>query len=94
MAEVGDLDALESLLEHVSDPLALDRLWRLRADALLEAGDSLSAAATCEAVHVGAGGSRRAIAAVELGRLRVASGDTMEARRLLREGFEDAPRAS
>jgi len=94
VAEVGDLDALESLLEHVSDPLALDELWRLRADALLEAGDSLSAAATFEALRVSASGTRRAIATVELGRLRVASGDTTEARRSLLEGLEDAPRAS
>ena len=94
VAAVGDLDALESLLEHLSDPLALDEAWRMRADALLEAGDSLSAAAVFEAIRVGASGSRRAIATVELGRLRFATGDTAQARRLLREGLEDAPRAS
>jgi soluble lytic murein transglycosylase len=94
VAEVGALDALESLLTHVNDPLALDEVWRMRADALLEAGDSLSAAATFEAIRVGASGSRRAIATVELGRLRLAAGDRTEARQLLREGLETAPRAS
>jgi soluble lytic murein transglycosylase len=94
VAEVGDLDALESLLVHVRDPLALDALWRIRADALVEAGDSASAAAAFEAIRIGADGRRRAIATVELGRLRLAAGDTTEARPLLREGFEDAPRMS
>lgn len=94
VAEVGDLDALESLLVHVRDPLALDELWRIRADALVEAGDSASAAAAFEAIRIGADGYRRAIATVELGRIRLAAGDTMEARLLLREGLEDAPRTS
>lgn len=94
MAEVGDLDALESLLEHVSDPLPLDEAWRMRADALLAAGDSLSAAATFESIRAGTSGSRRAVVTVELGRLRLAAGDTMEARRWLLEGLENTPRAS
>ena len=94
VAHVGDLAALESLLEHVSDSLALLEAWRLRADALLVAGDSLAAAATFEAIRAGTGGSRRAVATVELGRLRFSTGDTMAARRLLLEGLEDAPRAS
>ena len=92
--EVGDLDALESLLEYVSDPLPLDEAWRMRADALLAAGDSLAAATTFEAIRVGASGSRRAVVTVELGRLTLAAGDTMEAQRLLLEGLETAPRAS
>ena len=94
VAEVGDLDALESLLEYVSDPLPLDEAWRMRADALLAAGDSLAAATTFEAIRVGASGSRRAVVTVELGRLTLAAGDTMEAQRLLLEGLETAPRAS
>ena len=94
VAEVGDVAALESLLEHVSDSLALDQAWRMRADALLVSGDSLSAAVTFEAIRAGTSGSRRAVATVELGRLRFAMGDTVVARRLLLEGLEDAPRAS
>jgi tetratricopeptide (TPR) repeat protein len=94
VAQAGDLGALESLLDHVSDSLALLEAWRLREDALLAAGDSLAAAATFEAIRAGTSGSRRAVATVELGRLRVLAGDTMAARRLLLEGLEDAPRAS
>ncbi len=94
VADVGDVGALESLLEHVSDSLALDQAWRLRADALLVAGDSLAAAATFEAIRLGTSGSRRAVVTVELGRLRLAAGDTVSARRLLLEGLEDAPGAS
>ena len=92
--DMGDVGALEFLLEHVSDPLARDEAWRMRADALLVAGDSLSAAATFEAIRAGTSGSRRAVVTVELGRLRLAAGDTVSARRLLLEGLEDAPRAS
>ena len=55
----------------------------MRADALVEAGDSASAAAAFEAIRVGAEGRRRAVATVELGRLRLAAGDRTEARQLL-----------
>ncbi len=48
---------------------------------------------TFEAIRVGASGSRRAVVTVELGRLTLAAGDTIEARRLLLEGLENAPRA-
>ena len=93
VAEVGDLDALESLLEYVRHPAPREEAWRIRADALLAAGDSLSAAMTFEAIRVGASGSRRAVVTVELGRLTLAAGDTIEVRRLLLEGLENAPRA-
>jgi soluble lytic murein transglycosylase len=93
VAEVGDIDALESLLEYVSHPAPREEAWRIRADALLAAGDSLSAAMTFEAIRGGASGSRRAVVTVELGRLTLAAGDTIEARRLLLEGVEHAPRA-
>jgi soluble lytic murein transglycosylase len=87
---MGDVDAVTSLLAEVSDSLALDAAWRTRADAQLAAHDSAAAATSFAALRDESSGSRRAVVAVELGRLELAAGDTVLARGLLLEGLEGA----
>ncbi len=87
----GDVEAVEALLPLVRDAAAGRAGWRLLADARLEADDLDGAAEAFAALRESQRGERRAIASVELGRLLLAAGDTLEARALLLDGLEDAP---
>jgi len=88
--EEGDPAAVAALLDHVIEPPARDLLWRADADARLAAGDTAGAERAFAALRETVGGSHRAEAAVELGRLRLAARDSGRARALLREGFDEA----
>jgi soluble lytic murein transglycosylase len=89
-AEAGDTTAARRLRAHILEPGARDAAWRVEADALLGAGDSARAAASFRALAGAMVGSRRANAAVELGRLTLAAGDSAEARSLLLGALEEA----
>ena len=87
-ADAGDLDGVRLLLGEAVEPAAVAVLWRAEADALLAAGDSAAAAESFGVLMGQYQGSRRATAMVELGRLRVAGGDSDTGRPLLVEGFD------
>jgi soluble lytic murein transglycosylase len=87
-AEEGDTAGVSALQVHVVEPAARAAIWRAEADARLAAADSARAAASFRRLHDTNEGSRRADAATELGRLRLAAGDSSEARALLLEGFQ------
>ncbi len=87
-ADAGDVSAVRRLVDHAIDPVAAGVLWRTEADALLQAGDSAEAARVFERLMMRYEGVRQAGAAVELGRLRIASGDTTSSRQLLLDGFD------
>ena len=89
-AEAGDTAAVRRALEHIVEPGARDAVWRVRADAFLAAGDSARADGAFEALVARMTGARRASAAVELGRSRLAAGDSAEARSLLLGSYDDA----
>lgn len=86
----GDVAGIRSLLAHISDPRAAQSVWRAEPDASVAAGDSLGAAAAYRGLFERTEGARRGEVAVELGRLLLASGDSLESRTLLLEGFRDA----
>ena len=86
-ADSGDVASVRRMIDHAVEPAATGVLWRAEADALLTAGDSVEAAEVFATLVGVEGGNRRASAMVELGRLRVAAGDTAAGRRLLLEGF-------
>jgi soluble lytic murein transglycosylase len=88
-AEEGDPDGVVSLVGHAIEPAAARALWRSEADALLNSGDSTSAVLVFRALREGHEGERRAVAAVELGRLLLASGDESAAEPILLEAFEE-----
>ena len=87
-AAEGDTAAVAALLLHVVEPSARAAVWRADADARLAAADSAGAAERFHRLHATNEGSRRAEAGTELGRLRLAAGDTAGARALLLEGFQ------
>ncbi len=89
-SESGDPAGVAALTDHAIEPSAARMLWRAGADALLAAGDSIDALESFTALHEAQTTGRRAVAAVELGRLRLAAGDTALAVPLLEEGFESA----
>ncbi|MDE3002496.1 MAG: transglycosylase SLT domain-containing protein [Gemmatimonadota bacterium] len=86
-ADSGDVAGVRRMIDHAVEPGAAGVLWRAEADALLTAGDSVEAAESFATLVRGESGNRRASAMVELGRLRVAAGDTTAGRQLLLEGF-------
>lgn len=86
----GDPDGVASLRRHAIEPRAAAALWRAHADALLQAGDSAAAADAFRSLLDQASPVRRAEAAVELGRLRLAAGDSSQAEALLSGAFGDA----
>jgi soluble lytic murein transglycosylase len=89
-ADQGDASAVRALSEQAVEPAAANVLWRAEADALLAAGDSTAAGALFSSIRGVEEGTRRAVATVELGRLRVAAGDTSGGRELLLEGVDEA----
>jgi len=93
-AEGGDAAGVQALSAHVIEPAALVVVWRAEADAILQAGDPVSAERTFRSLRDASDGSRRAEATVEVGRLRVAAGDSSEGRALLLEGIEAATGAA
>ncbi|MEX2467870.1 MAG: transglycosylase SLT domain-containing protein, partial [Gemmatimonadota bacterium] len=97
--EAGDTSATRALIERVSDEIAAAGIWRAEADALLAAGDSVRAARALEALAEPDGDGRLAVARaseakVDLGRLRLAVGDSAAARALFGDGFEGASGAA
>lgn len=92
-ARDGDVGGVRMLLPHAIEPRAISALWRVEADALLAAGDSVEAAAAFRAVAASAAGGRRAIAEVELGWLRLAAGDTTGAAALFESAYAAGPAA-
>ena len=94
VADSGDVATVEALLARVADTRARDVAWRLRADVLVAARDSLAAAKAFGDLRSATEGSRRGSVTVELGRLVLARSDTVQGRALLMEGLEDAPRAA
>jgi soluble lytic murein transglycosylase len=89
-ADAGDPDAVRTLMAHAVDPAAAAVLWRAEADALIAVGDSVSAAGVFDSLRSQTVGARKAAAEIELGRLRVASGDSAGGRVLLLEAFPEA----
>jgi peptidoglycan lytic transglycosylase len=87
-AEAGDSAGVRALLAHTVETPAAAAVWRAGADARLAAGDSTGATAAYRELLASHEGSRRAEVAVVLGRLRLAAGDTAQARTLLLQGFE------
>ncbi len=87
-AAAGDTAGVRTLSLHVVEPAARAAIWRAEADARLASGDSSSATTSFRRLYASNEGTRRAQAATELGRLRLAAGDTAAARPLLLEGFQ------
>ena len=87
----GDTLHVADYIERVVDGTARSAGWRLTADALLAAGDSSRALAGFRGLLGTSSGSRRAIAATEVGLLLRAAGDTATARALLLGALDDAP---
>jgi soluble lytic murein transglycosylase len=83
----GDTAGVRSLLPHVVDGRAEQAVWRAEADAMAAAGDSMGAADAYRDLRGRVDGARRGDITVELGRLRLAAGDTAEGRALLLEGL-------
>src|SRR5690606_12850680 len=92
-AEAGDVEAVGTLLAHVTDDAALDVVWRAEGDAPLAAGGSVEAASRAAALRGPAAAAgrreRAAAAALEVARLLRASGDTAAARPLFDEALEE-----
>jgi len=86
-AEDGDTVTVRTLLPYVTDGRAEAAVWRAEADALLAADDSTRAAGAYRTLMERYDGVRSGDVAVELARLRIAVGDTVEGRSLLVEGF-------
>ena len=93
-AEEGDHIGVVALAPYVIEPAAAREIWRAGADALLAAGDSVAAASAFAALRGDRTGARRAEVTVELGRLRLAAGDSIEGRALLLEGLASAEGAA
>ena len=89
-AEDGDVTGVRLLASHAVEPAAASVLWRAEADAYLSAQDSVAASVAFEVLRGGTEGARHGTATVELGRLRLAAGDTAGGRALLLEGYEEA----
>ena len=88
--EEGDTAGVRALLPRVADTRAAAVVWRTQADATLAAGDSAGAADAYRALFDRSEGTRRGDVAVELGRLRLAAGDTAGGRSLLLDGLRAA----
>jgi soluble lytic murein transglycosylase len=84
----GDVEGVRALMAHAVEPGAALTLWRAEADALLTAGDSTAARERFQELRASESGERRATATVEVGRFRLASGDSAIASELLLEAFE------
>jgi soluble lytic murein transglycosylase len=89
-AEEGDVDGVRVFAPHAIEPSASNALWRVEADAYLASADSSSAMKGFRTLRSETEGARQAIATVELGRLLVATGDTVGARVFLFEGVDAA----
>ncbi len=89
-AALGDTAGVRKLLPLVVDPAALASTWRARADARLAAGDTTGAEQAFRTAMRSVSGSRHGTAAVELGLLEVARGDSARGRSLLLAGLPDA----
>jgi soluble lytic murein transglycosylase len=88
-AAEGDTAGVQALALHAVEPAARSAVWRAAADARLAAGDSAGAAEAFRRLLAVDDPRRRAEAAAELGRLRLAAGDTMGVRQLLLDAFRD-----
>jgi soluble lytic murein transglycosylase len=86
----GDTAGVRSLLPHIVDGRAAQAVWRAEADAIAAAGDALGASDAYRVLRERVDGARRGDITVELGRLRLAAGDTVEGRALLLEGLGSA----
>lgn len=89
-ADSGDVSAVRRLRDQAIAPAASAVLWRSEADALLASGDPAAAAEAFTELVGAHEGARQATAQVELGRLRVAQGDSTAGRTLLMEGIDAA----
>jgi len=87
----GDTARVTAYAGRVVDGGARSAGWRLKADALLSAGDSTRALVEFQGLLGASSGSRRAIAATEVGLLLRSAGDTATARALLLGALDDAP---
>ncbi|MEE8386428.1 MAG: hypothetical protein V3S01_10980, partial [Dehalococcoidia bacterium] len=90
-SEEGDTAQVAAYRERLVDSGARSAGWRLYADALLAAADTARAISQFQALMRSSSGSRRAIAATEVGLLVRAGGDTATARAILLGVLDDAP---
>lgn len=88
--EEGDTVGVRSLLPHVVDARAVAAVWRAEPDAALAAGDTGGAARVYRMLREEHEGTRRGDVTVELGRLVLEAGDTLQGQSLLLEGLEEA----
>ena len=88
--EDGDTAGVRSLLPHVLDQRAAPVVWRAEPDAIAASGDSVGATDAYRMLLDRSEGARRREISVELGRLRLAAGDTVQGRMLLLDGFASA----
>lgn len=86
----GDTASVRKLQAEVLDPRAAASTWGSMAGARLVAGDSSGAARSFETLMRSGSRSHRGTAAIELGLLKLARGDTANARYLLLEGLPHA----
>lgn len=89
-ADYGDVDGVRSLLSHIVEPAAAVSVWRVEADALLAVADFAAAEEVFASLVEEYDGDRHASALIELGRLKIRSGDDEAGRALLLDGFEKA----
>ncbi len=87
-ADYGDVDGVRLLLRHIVEPAAVAEVWRVEADALIELGDYPAAERIFASLVERYEHDRHAGSLVELGRLKIRSGDTAAGRALLIEGFD------
>lgn len=94
-SQEGDTASVTELVGRISDEDAVDRGWRVVADARRTAGDTAGAIAAFRTIRdLHPEPARDAAAGVELGLLLLAEGDTAGARGLLRASFPEAPRSA
>ncbi len=94
VSEDGDTAWTRAYAERMMDAGARSAGWRLQADALLAAGDTARALARFRSLLGVSSGRRRATAAVEVGLLVRAAGDSPTARAILLGALDDAPTGS
>lgn len=88
----GDTARVRTLLERTEPGLARSRGWKLRVEALQEAGDERGALRVAESAASGLGtAGGRADAWRAVGELRLVLGDTAAGRTALRQAMEAAP---
>ena len=87
-ADYGDVDGVRLLLRQIVEPAAVADVWRVEADALIELGDHAAAERVFASLVERHEHDRHASALVELGRLRIRSGDAVAGRALLMDGFD------